>query len=73
MRLLTSTLILTPALIIYFGRNQEYTFAKKYKLMMVIFYWIVLVPSLRPNVSSTTERDEKIKIGLPESSGKKQI
>ncbi|KAJ4935623.1 hypothetical protein JOQ06_017154 [Pogonophryne albipinna] len=26
------------------------------------------VPSLRPNVSSTTERDEKIKIGLPESS-----
>lgn len=26
------------------------------------------VPSLRPNILSTTERDERIKIGLPESS-----
>lgn len=40
--------------------------------MMFICFPIAPVPSLRPNVFSTTERDERIKIGLSESSGKKR-
>lgn len=38
-------------------------------------YWFsdtVPVPSLRPNLFSTTESDDRIKMGLPEPSGNKR-